>query len=86
MGDKKITSLTDGSFIVVFIGSSDYYEEKIWLQAISNTGEKIGSNILIKDNYYNYHFNIDVKSNADDEILVCWFNQYGAYLKDLIKT
>ncbi len=86
LSDKKITSLTDGSFIVAFIGSPDYYEEKIWLQAISNTGEKIGSNILIRDNYYNYHFNIEVKSNADDEILVCWFNQYGAYLKRFDKN
>lgn len=86
LSDKKITSLTDGSFVVAFIGSSDYYEEKIWLQAISNTGEKVGSNILIKDNYYNYHFNIELRSNADDEILICWFNQYGAYLKRFDKN
>ena len=84
--DKKITSLSDGSFVVAFIGSSDYNEKKIWLQAISNAGEKVGSNILIKDNYYNYHFNIKVKSNDDDEILICWFNQYGAYLKSFDKN
>lgn len=79
--DKKITTLSDGTFIVVFIGSSDYYENKIWMQCISNTGEKIGSNILVRDNYYTYHFNVKVNSNVEDEILICYFYQYGAYLK-----
>lgn len=78
---KYIQTLSDGTFVVAFIGNDDSDNRSISLQAVSYKGEKIGGNILVKNNFYNSAYNLVMNVNNNDEVLVCWYNQYSASLR-----
>jgi hypothetical protein len=81
-GNKEVKALSDGTFIILFSGSDDYSIRRIWLQAVNSRGEKSGSNRLVSqenNSYYKTGLNLNV--NSKDEISVCWYYSYGAYLK-----
>lgn len=75
--EKEIVSLSDGTFIIVFTGSDEYYKNIIWLQAVSALGEKIGSRFKLKGDFFNENIKIAVNTNYKDDIIVCWYSQYG---------
>ncbi len=80
--DKEVNCLSDGSFVIAFNGSVDYNGEiSVFLQRISTTGEKIGQNKLVKEGNYYYDYKVALNVNSDDEILICWYNRYGAYTR-----
>ncbi len=79
--DKKIQCLSDGTFVIAFGGSANNNYPNIYIQPISTSGKKLGKNRWVKyDNYYS-PFNIAMNINSNDDILLCWYNRYGAYLK-----
>ena len=70
--DKSISSFSDGTFLVVFSGSSyNYNNSNIYLQKISSSGKKIGTNKIIKNKVRN----CKVKTQIDDqnEIFISWY-------------
>lgn len=79
--NKTAESLSDGTFVIAFSGDENYSTSSAFLQLVSNSGEKIGNNKLVKEsnNYYKYDVFLSVDSN--DEILVCWYNQNGASMR-----
>lgn len=79
--NKTAESLSDGTFVIAFSGNENYSTSSAFLQLVSNSGEKIGNNKLVKqsNNYYEYDVSLSVDSN--DEILVCWYNQNGASMR-----
>ncbi len=79
--DKKVESLSDGTFVIVFDGSEIYSDDKVFLQLVNISGEKVGQNKLVKDVDYQYDYNLALNINSENEILVCWYNGYGAYLR-----
>jgi len=85
--DKQVECLSDGSFIIVFEGYDSYSSERrIFLQLVSASGEEIGQSKLVKDKIYNYGYYLSLNVNSNDDILICWYNQYGAYLRKYNKT
>ncbi len=79
--DKKVEDLSDGTFVIAFSGSEAYDGTDIFLQLVNSSGEKIGNNKLVKERYYYYDYNVTLKVNSKDEIFICWYNQYDAYLR-----
>lgn len=86
LGDKAVQTLSDGTFIVAFIGSDEYSGYAVWLQKIDCSGQKTGSNVIVKGKTYNYSYKLSMNTNSIDEILVCWYYRYGAYLKRFDKN
>ncbi len=78
---KYIQTLSEGTFVVAFIGNDDSDSKSICLQAVSPDGEKKGGNIIVKNNFYYETFNLVMNVNSSDEIMVCWYDQYGASLR-----
>jgi hypothetical protein len=77
--DKKADALSDGTFIVGFCGAEYIDYGNIYLQAVSMQGYKINGNKLVKENYQKY--NLELKVDQQDQILLCWYNQYSAYMR-----
>ena len=82
LDDKKAACFSDGTFVIAFNGYETYSDDNtIYLQLVNIFGEKIGQNKIVKDgNYYN-NFDLELNINSDDEILVFWYYQYGAWLR-----
>lgn len=79
LNEKIVHYLSDGSFVIAFSGSDEYYTSNIYIQFISTSGEKIGGNILIKKPQSSgYRYKVELNVNENDEILICWYDQYGA--------
>lgn len=77
--DKKaISSFTDGTFLVAFVG---YNATSGWLrldlQRIDTNGNKLGSNIKVDSTYNNYYNDLKLNINSNDEILIAWYGSYG---------
>ena len=86
LNDKAIKYFSDGAFVIVFSGSDEYSEgTDVYIQLIGTRGEKVGNNKLVKAKNYNDKFNVDLNINSADEILIVWYNQYGAALKKFSK-
>lgn len=79
--NKEVQSFSDGTFIIAYTGSDQYYNDMVWLQAVSPSGEKIGNNILVKDKVYDQQYELAINVNSNDELLLCWYYRYGSYLK-----
>jgi hypothetical protein len=80
--DKKVQSLDDGTFVIAYSGSELYSGgTSIFLQLINTSGQKIGKSKLVKEKYYNHNYKVELNINSDDQILICWFNSYGAYVR-----
>ena len=86
LNDKAIKYFSDGAFVIVFSGSDEYSDgTDVYIQLIDTRGEKVGNNKLVKAKNYNDKFNVDLNINSADEILIVWYNQYGAALKKFSK-
>ena len=79
---KSAECLSDGTFIIAFSGDDNYSQERtVLLQLISTTGEKIGSNKLVKESQTYYDYEVALSVNKADEILICWYNRNGANMR-----
>lgn len=79
--NKTAESLSDGTFVIAFSGDEDYSSGSAFLQLVSNTGEKIGNNKLVKESITYYKYDISLSVDSNDEILICWYNSYGASMR-----
>lgn len=79
--NKEVQTFSDGTFVITFTTSDLYSINRIFLQTINNRGEKIGDNILVEDKLYNNQYELAMNVNSNDELLLCWYYRYGAYLK-----
>ena len=80
--DKEVQSLADGTFVIAFSREADYYTgSTVFIQLVSNSGEKIGQNKLVKEGTSYFDYNIALNVNSEDEILICWYNSDGASIK-----
>ncbi len=65
----------------------EYYNDEVYLQAVSNNGEKIGNNILVKSKLYDNMYNLAMNISDSNEVLICYYTKYSAglriYNKDL---
>ncbi len=85
--DKEAVSLSDGTFVIAFSGSGNYNNGKdLLLQLVNSSGEKVGKNKWIKASDFYDNYNIKLNCNSANEIMVCYFNSYGAYLKKFDKN
>lgn len=83
---KIIKAQSDGTFIIAFSGSEGYYDDEVYLQLISSTGEKIGSNLKIKDKAYDTSYDLAMSTDSTDETLVVLYTRYGASIKRFDKN
>lgn len=80
--DKEVHSFSDGTFVVAY-SNYEYSSDgtSVFLQLVSTNGEKIGQNKLVKGkNYYSY-LNLAMNVNDDDELMLCWYDRYGADIR-----
>ena len=82
----QVKSQSDGTFIIAFDGSEGYSDDEVYLQPISVSGEKIGNNILAKSKIYNTKYNLSMNISGNDELLLCVYNRYGAYVQRFNKN
>jgi hypothetical protein len=87
--NKIVKARSDGSFVIAFTGSENYsYGDIIYLQAIDRNGNKIGNNVIARENSYSYPYQLAMNIDSTDEALLVFYDQYGAscrrYDKDLI--
>ncbi|MBK7379317.1 MAG: T9SS type A sorting domain-containing protein [Ignavibacteriales bacterium] len=76
---KSIGSFSDGTFVIGFNSLDESYVSNFYLQRVSTTGEKVGSNVFVKTNtsYPEDDFSFGINNN--DELLFCWYdNDYAA--------
>ena len=76
---KSIGSFSDGTFVIGFNSQDESYISNFYLQRVSTTGEKVGSNVFVKTNtsYPEDDFSFGINNN--DELLFCWYdNDYAA--------
>ncbi len=86
LSSKEVQTLSDGTFIIAFTGYNEYGSDGVYLQAVNTAGEKIGKNIIVKDKIYYTDFNLAMNVSSNDEILICWYYTYGAYMKSFDKN
>lgn len=78
---KEVQPLSNGTFVIAFCGSDYYDADNVLLQLVGSSGEKIGQNKIVKERNYSYQYDIALSINDDDEILITWYNLYGAYIQ-----
>jgi hypothetical protein len=87
LNDKKVQCLSDGTFAIIFKGSETYSDNNsIFLQLINTAGKKVGQNKLVKEGDYYSDYKLELSINSKDEILICWYDLYGAYIKKYDKN
>ncbi|QQS38223.1 MAG: T9SS type A sorting domain-containing protein [Ignavibacteriales bacterium] len=77
---KDIVSLSDGTFIVVWLGSDDGYPTYLVGQKISRNGEKLGNNKILQEPIPDYT-RINLGINTNDEIAMCFYDSYRVKYK-----
>ncbi len=86
LADKKVECLSDGTFVIAYSGNQDYGNSNtsVFLRLIKegNAGKNIS---VISNNVYGVDWHTALNSNSKDEILICWYNDYGAYLRKFDK-
>lgn len=83
---KIVKPQSDGTFIIAFTGSEGYYNDEAFLQLISRSGEKIGSNLKIKDKAYDTSYELAMNTDSTDETLIAIYTRYGASIKRFDKN
>ncbi len=83
-GDKHAGALTDGTFMIAFCGTENINEGNIYLQAIDPQGYKTGTNVKVNEDYNPNQ--VRLKVDAQDQILVCWYNRSSAGLRKYNKN
>ncbi len=82
LADKKIQALSDGKFVIAFSGTENVLDQNIYLQIVDPGGYKINANKLVKKiNNSEYDYNVEIKINRQDQILLCWYNRISANLQ-----
>ena len=79
-----ISTDRDGNFIVSFSAVEKYSPTDLIIQKVSPSGALIDSNRSIKQ-IYNTSFNSFTGVNANNDLLVCWFDNYGNYSSAYMK-
>lgn len=79
---KGVHSISDGTFVIAFSGDKEYSNGSgVYLQLMNLSGEKIGQNKLVKEKNYYSNYNLALSVNADDELMLCWYDSYGVYMR-----
>lgn len=78
---KSIGSFSDGTFVISFNSLDANFNSNFYLQRISTTGEKLGSNVFVKSNTDNLNFDFSFGINNNDELLFCWYNNNYATIR-----
>jgi len=81
LNNKVVATQSDGTFVITYTGSDEYSRDIVWLQKVSSAGKKIGDNLMVKGKLYYEQYELALNVNGNDEILVCWYNRYGANLR-----
>ncbi len=84
--NKVVKSQSDGTFIIAFGGAEGFNDDEVYLQKISNSGEKLGDNLLIKTKAYNTKFELAMNIDSADETLIVFYTRYGASIKRFDKN
>jgi len=78
-----IEAFSDGSFLVAFFSSNT-----VLLQKLSNSGERIGNNVIVVSGYNTLNNKLYLQINSNDDVLINWYNEYDVsyaiYNKSLV--
>jgi hypothetical protein len=78
-----IQAFSDGSFLVAFFSSNT-----VLLQKLSNSGERIGNNVIVGSGYNTLNNKLYLQINSNDEVFISWYNEYDVsyaiYNKSLV--
>lgn len=78
---KSIGSFSDGTFVIGFNSQDESYISNFYLQRVSTTGEKLGSNVYVKANtsYPEDDFSFGINNN--DQLLFCWYDNNNVTIR-----
>lgn len=66
-----IQAFSDGSFLVAFFSGNT-----VLLQKLSNSGERIGNNVIVGSGNSTLNNKLHLQINSNDEALISWYSEY----------
>lgn len=75
---KDIQAFSDGSFVIMFVTYGESIYKELRLQKVGRNGEKVGGNIMIKNDLYD-DGKISSAVSKDDKLSLCFYNMYGGW-------